>query len=612
MTSGTSGAAQRPTQSRSFTSSPVSFQGVDFFLDKIQWVYGLCMATIASFCIYNLVRGCQLLRNSSIQFSKEFCPARCQILLAEIDEKLKTDASADIRSPLQSCNTLLSSMSLTEQQKFLPKLITHYSKIDSNYAYELARRLLGSFDIFNATQCLKDSASPPSQEKLLQLYKKGYKLHSISGHVTSLDLEYAEAFHSLKDDQLKNQALSLAWNWVDKHQKEASELYRVCSIAFLYEKFQDTEQVKKTLEKALEISKQIPLSAHSAQEALLTVADFFFDFKDYEKMQTVLDRLFADEKENQSITCAIKKLKLAGKISAEPSALMPPQLKNFSEKTSLDQLFKDLQSTPSKEVAQKARDYKELASGYLHFKMYDKAHEALAYAVSTTETIPIEVKDDCNEETKKAITEAKIRIKLELLQYFSCYDSVRQLPDDTAQKLLEQLRQLYTAAASHNPYLKNEIGLALIKFCNRKNQIQVSDETFQQYLADHLNHEDAAGKITSLTGDALSMDGLFDSGLSTEQYQLMLEAAERLLPQVPSHSQTSMISRISQGYLKIDSQKSLEILNKYASKRTTNQGIQHLTDGAITAIVLGVLYVYPQVGGPLLTLCGGLYSLYRT
>jgi hypothetical protein len=72
-----------------------------------------------------------------------------------------------------------------------------------------------------------------------------------------------------------------------------------------------------------------------------------------------------------------------------------------------------------------------------------------------------------------------------------------------------------------------------------------------------------------------------------------------------------MALRISQGYLKISWQKSLEFLKEYDKKIAVSQAKKHLTVGAISAIVAGVMYASPQMSGPLLTLSAGLYSLYR-
>ena len=176
--------------------------------------------------------------------------------------------------------------------------------------------------------------------------------------------------------------------------------------------------MKKTLEKALEISNQIPSPTDSIH-ALFAVANLFFDFKDYAKMQTVLDRFFEAQKESQKITGVTEKLKLAAKISAEPSAPMPPQLKNLSAETHLDQLFQNLQSTPPEDILPRVCDYVVLAGAYHEFKLNDQAQKALACALSAIE--PISIEDDLlstdlegNQTTIKVVTDAKIKTKFDL------------------------------------------------------------------------------------------------------------------------------------------------------------------------------------------------------
>ena len=77
---------------------------------------------------------------------------------------------------------------------------------------------------------------------------------------------------------------------------------------------------------------------------------------------------------------------------------------------------------------------------------------------------------------------------------------------------------------------------------------------------------------------------------SPKQRETMLKAAEALISRVPSLGDAPMMSRIADGYLSFDPQKSRDILKNYE----TNSSKSHFAIAAVAAIALGTLYFYPE------------------
>jgi hypothetical protein len=200
----------------------------------------------------------------------------------------------------------------------------------------------------------------------------------------------------------------------------------------------------------------------------------------------------------------------------------------------------------------------------------------------------------------------------------SAYASIKALPEDTraeinskidllieltllyidalpvAQEILQALEKLYdkcpnevdpSCPISEN-WNKSSLGQSIIMRYNQMKLTDASEPFFKKYLLDFVNQRnlDTSTKIKIL---ARSL------GASPEQAKAKLEAAEKLLPQLSSYIERgNALDAITEGYLHIDRQKSLEILKAMEDRRAYTC----LFNAVVTAVALGTIHFFPAYG----------------
>ncbi len=385
-------------------------------------------------------------------------------------------------------------------------------------------------------------------------------------------LKYAEAFHSLQEDELKNQALTRAKSFAEKYKNELGQLDAFCKIAQALKKLGDLQQSEEMTEKAQQLcNKQKP---ENFIKAHLFLAEHLLFLKDSKKMIDALDKaieVFNKEPLPTQLKAACQLAPLLTKIAKEGIVLKP---ENFSVDSLMKEGFERLKNSQNELSAEnRANAFLGFASAYEDLQMPKEAQEALDYAILAIESMP----ESTKEETWS---------KLNLLGLISGYEN---MSPEAMKKVLQLFKKYYNQGSG------GHIELSILRFCNTNKLTEESTEFLNQYLSDsaHQNSDELA-----ILADAQS--------LSIEQRKRLLEAAERFISKVHSSGHVRVMALIAKGYRKVDKQKSLEILNSYAK----NQAVEHLTSAIIT-VAMGILYVcYPQ-HLPSASLGLGAYQLYR-
>jgi hypothetical protein len=547
---------------------------LDSLLSRVDLLFGLFIATVTSYCAYHVVRCYQFISNPSFQLDNNLKVVKCKMLLDEVKAKLSNDATANVTPLLQQCEALQRSITdgpafSPEQKTILRQLVEHYSKIDSQHAYQLALSLTADHDIFNATASIKHADPTFDRDQLSSLLQKVFQPTRI---LTKWALKYARAFHSLQKDEFTQQALARAKEFPSDWDT-STKVQALCDIAITYKKLGDLTEFESFMKHAQQLCSLITPPTDCIR-AHLALANTLFSYQEYEKMDEVLAVVFAKvtslplsqtQKEACSLAMLLKKISTTDEVSSK--------FKNVRADYIINKAFEDLGRLIIPNAEKRAEIYLAFASAYDQLEMQDEKQIALRYAMQAIESLP-------------ESTATEIESKFDLLETVSFF---KQVPSDLQKKVLQLLEKHYSQSTFHDLSSdKQTIAGMILGFCNNNNLTEESKTFFNSYLSDIKNQKkDASGKIITLALQA----GLRVDNLNLEQRKLMLEAAEGFISKVPSHSYAHLISLIVNAYRKVGNrQKSQELLNNYARR----QAVGYLGSAAILPIVLGILHVYPQ------------------
>jgi tetratricopeptide (TPR) repeat protein len=574
-----------------FSTSPRS----DFSLDRISYIFGLCIVAGASFCAYNLYRCYQFIRNPSSHLDNNLKPVKCEMLLYEVEKRLEKNASANVIPLLEECGRLLPFVkSSHRQQKIALNLVKQIAKIDLNYASKLAFQFLDDDSLFRAAKTIQKIDPNVNHATLALLYQTGFrnltaptqqKEIPILNKVIKL-LSYAEAFRSINKDDLTKQALDLALASASQCKEAATKAQAFLKIAKTYASLGNQKQCKEILEQAQQWFDQITSQVDLTQLHLAS-AHLFYDCNMHQQMSEEFNKITPSKiSEDCQVVEILSYLSLYEKISLLRSVKDWPSIEAF-----IDGICRNLQKYPQN--TNRVKDYLAVAEAYRKYKMEEKAQQASECALTTLETLLKDLED----------TDEDFKAGFGLLCSMTYY---RGMSDTTNQKLIQLLVQYYEKSSFETVSVldKKDIGSSILRFCNRNKANEESEKFFTTYQADLMNHEekDPCDQIIALT----SPNDETDTGFSPEQYKRILKTAEGLLSKVPSHSYASMLAHIAEGYLKVDYQKCLELFNRYAH----DQAWVHCRIATITSLAMGLLYISPTAFA-YLSFGFGIYRSFR-
>ncbi len=462
------------------------------------------------------------------------------------------------------------------------ELIQIYAKIDLNHADELAQRLTSHDDVFEAAQLIQKTKPDFDHQKLLLHFGKSLQLLTAEAGkerkfaIPFLDvnssLDLAKAFHRLKDEKSKTIALGLALIFKQKCNGSLSQIRALCEIAKVCHKIGNQDHYTRSVEEAKKLCSDV-LSKSDLVHAHLTFAHLFLSTHEYAKMDEELKEIQEAFQAADSYVRAEKCGELVVIMNKiQTTETVSSEFKNFSVEPLIKAVSDSLPSALSATTAdRRAKAYLDVAGAYSELGKDNEAKQTLRLALDQIKTLPEN-------------TEEEIKTKDDLLRKATVFYKKHS---DEVCETLQLLNNLYDKIPSFESLKKETIALTIIHTYNEMGRKHESMLFFNKYLSDKKNQKkEVESQIIYLMSDYPCF--------LPEQRKALLEAAEALLPKVSSSTYADMTSRIAEGYLKVDRQKSLELLKKYETTMKMTRATHHFALAAFSAFTAGITYFYPQ------------------
>jgi hypothetical protein len=607
-------------------------------IDKIHGLFGWTMACFfagAACCIHDLYQAYQFSTHTAFGLNDQFKLVKCRALLLEADEKQATE---NIQPLLQQCEALLTSITqktLSDgKESLLAKLAQHYAKTDPEHAYAIAQRLPLPLRLLNPVKSI---------QRLFDVAQSIQKQHPDFDKI-KLDFLYLRAL----DVAFENPSLM---NWVDWSPILVKACHRVQARNLCVKRAHD---LAHTDENPLALTvKKNPLDRLKPldrMKALCKIAECSYEIHDQCRTKSSIDsaKELMDKMPKEDLIQAHLVLANAylcvGNISE-----MDQELRD------VEQLFKADLSLIHKNLSGFAKlinkiNEKNMVESYFHnFKVEDMIEKALVHISSLARLDQAQQKaeayldlaDLCQIELVKSSAlkyinwddvynvivslpcDSEIEINSKIIAINSKIDLLSRLihfyKNDlgVAQKILQELERLYDqypveANALMGFWNKAELGKKIVMLYNEVGLADESEQFFKKQISDivDLKDTDASDSIIELAASNritnLAHYGE-DFSCSKEQKKAALEAAEKdLLPQVKSNNQRNFVlAHIAEGYLQVDSQKSLNILVDLEDRQAKNCKALAF----VTAVATASMFFYPTVT-PVLFLGAGVLRLY--
>jgi hypothetical protein len=555
---------------------------------RINWAFGFyvaCLTASVSACLYKLYQAYQLVHHTSFGLDDRFKLVKCQALFEEAQKKNFQSAQPLLRR----CEDLLATIDTTSsygKQSFLVQLAQYYAKDAPQRSYQMAQRLSSSYELFAVAQSIQKH-HPSDVDKLNVLFSRAYEAKNQEDKrhprlrillTTCREIvEFAEIFHSLNNFKLANQCMTKALELANAETEALGQFRAFCQIAKCYRKMENPEQMKSSIElaRALLTDKIVGVDVIGA---LLSLANTFFSTVQFRRMdQELQEVVLLIEKDDPLKT--VKNLYPLAKLISEISKSEKAEstFKDFQVEDLIDKALTALKENKLSSL-DRAEVYLGIASIYQEGLLNPsaKGKEVLNHAFQEIQNLP--------EDTDEAIN-SKIDLLLHLSYFYE--KDVEML-----HKIIQSLEGFF----DHTPKLRLEkpgFGKQILELYNKTRLKTQSDVFFQKYLLDlQTRHKDKDifNKINQLVTYA-DYYGDYDDNVKN-QIRLQLEVAEALLPRITSSiSYKHTLSRIMQGYLQIDRQKGLDLLEKYENQQARSCLITAI---AIAAAVMGIARFYPE------------------
>ncbi len=562
-------------------------------LAKINWVFGAYLTAAVSYCVYNLYKAYQLKCHTSFGLDSRLKLAKCKALLAEVEEKKKK--SEDIQPLLQECEALLASITgkkdVSDKNECLVKLAEHYAKDHPDSSFKISMGITDSFALFKMAQGLQKERPDSNREKLESLFTRAFQLRIKEiknpppkskfyvGHVVNL-LKFAKAFHSLQMDGSKNEALEKAMNLAKALEGPLLQLQAFYQIAEYCQEMGNQKGVNFSIEEILNLSQSGKISGNDLINAQICLAHVFYSAGDYEKMKGKLDEVLEPFRKEDVIEPAkgfyvlaklLKKIKEDKKVDESHRTLVVGEF--------IERALIKLPTLSDCLATVRINAYLNIADGCKDLGDQEKMKEARNAAFTEIQALPEGTKEE---------RESKIDLLALVMHIY------KETPSE-ALPVIKVLEGLYDQCPSDDTAAfcnKHGIGRSIIEFYHETGLIDEGGVFFKQYLSDMENKEkEPFNKLNKLAHLAKYFNYINPRG-SPEQIKALLEAAEKWAPKIPSLHDARATSLLAEGYLGVDRQKSLRLLEEYQDR----QAMRCVVVASAVAIFVGVGHFYPTVG----------------
>ncbi len=583
---------------------------------RINWVFGLYMGYLtagASYCLYNVYKAYQLKCHISSGLDNQFKLAKCKVLFKEVQEKNNGEG---VQPLLQECESLLGSITdntcSLDKKELLLGLALYYAKNKNpERSYQITEQLSASNDLLNIAGNILQNNLDFATAKLNALFTRAYEANNqenqrlISPFKTpSMEIPrlllLARAFHLLKNSELKNDCITKAVGLMKTLESDSEQIVALSRIVQCYQDIEEPGQIGSFIGSAQKLLIRNRAGVDLLQPRLV-LAYILFSIGKFEKMDQELEevvKLFEKEDPKTTVKELYSFAKFIKKIANNQKA--ESNFKNFAVEplinTALQALARPESSTSEFEDrlylspealykidVNRIEVYLSIASIYQEELLNnpDAKQQLIRYAFQEIQRLP--------ESTEKELDSK--RDLLTRLTYFCKQDL------ETAEKIMQILKGWYDqrtlpTSTSSTRWNKPEFGREILMLYYKIGLTKESQPFFKKYLSyikDQKN-EKAFIKISQLVTCAKLNGG--------EQTKALLEAAESLLPQLTSPNEyKSALSILIEGYLQVDRQKSLKLLESYEDQQANS----YLMTASITAVAMGVLHFYPKAA-PFLSL----------
>jgi len=587
-----------------------SFSKITALSTRTLAALGPCLIP-ASFCLYNLYRSYQFKWHPSFALDDKLKIVKCKTFLSQLKEL--DSKSPEAASLLAQCRALEASIKpnniLANKSDLLVELANYCAKTDPEQSYQIAKKLSFSVNLYECAHSIHANFPDFAPEKVADLlkmamddYTKRNKDSSRPFKPSILDvnwyLKFARAFDRVPNSGLMQESLNHAINLIKSFENPLTQLQGLCKIAKCCHDIIEPREAFFRLAKAEDLLNKIPeenlITSH------LTLVTTYLSLGENEKAELMLNGellqgIVRETGEMNQIPKYFYSLAmLAKQISEDKNA--PRKVTDFANEIS-SRLDRTLQFAPkilAEETSEDRADtYLIMANAYKELGDKDKCKKAADLAFKEIQ--------DCREEEEGE--EEKSFFKSKNMLLWRLIRGYKDFPDDR-QKALAEYETLYTQYKPKKSSLSHErdqMGSFIIECYNEMGLTETSNEFFKIYLQNIFQKDNRAfDKINDLVNQQWD-------GFTVEQRKAVLVEAEKLLSQVTPIQIEQTTEMVAEAYLKVDRQKSLELIEKYQNMR----GNQHLVNASIVGIASAVLHFYPQAIPYILVGLGAL-TIYKT
>lgn len=565
-------------------------------LAKINWVFGAYLTAVVSYCVYNLYKAYQLKCHTSFGLDSRLKLAKCNALFAEVEERKKK--SEDIHPLLQKCEALLASITgkkdVFDKNECQIKLAEHYAKDHPDSSFKISIGIKASFALFKIAQGLQKERPDFDREKFELLFTRAFQLRIEEiknpppkskfyvGDVVNL-LEFAKAFHSLQMDGSKNEALEKTMDLAKALEGPLLQLQAFYQIAKYCQEMRNQGGVNfsiESIEGILNLSRSLKISDDDLINAQISLADVFYSAGDYGKMKDKLDEAL-ESFQKEDVIAPAKGFYLLAKLlkKIKEDEKVDESRRNLAVGHFIERALIKLPTLSDCLAADRINAYLNIASGCKKLGNQEKMKAARNAAFTEIQALPEGTKEE---------RESKIDLLALVMRFY------KETPSE-AQPVIKVLEGLYDRCPSDDTVIfcnKHEIGRRIIGFYHETGLVDEGGVFFKQYLSDMENKEkEPFDKLNKLAHLAKYFNYINPRG-SPEQIKTLLEAAEKWAPKIPSLHDARVTSLLAEGYLGVDRQKSLRLLEEYQNRKA----VSCLVSASVVAIFAGVGHFYPTAG----------------
>jgi hypothetical protein len=574
---------------------------------KMNVLFGLAVAYCAAgaaYVLYNFYQAYQFSTHSSFGLSEKLKLIKCEALLLKAAEK---KASEDVQPLLQQCEALLDSIIIDrshsdpltdavdcfrihDKERLLVKLAQYYAERDPARAWSIAEHLTSSDNIFDVAESIRKHHPTWKLVPLYQLADEAREKEAISIALTgsttvntmddiAWSLKLAKIYFGKELIHRASVHLEKAQNLALTIENPLDQLIAHCSIAELCTEVQTQINRNSSIAAAKELIPKMPIE--DLVQARLILAETYLQYKKFndmdQELSNVVKLLQEEPATHKDLVTYVRFIKKNQEHFV--SSFRDSQIKDL-----IDQVLNYTSKLVGKN---KVEAYLNLSSLYL---------EELAEYPASKEDLRSEVASLIGAMPESSETEISSKID-SWCRHIYFY---KQDPDG-AHSIIYTLERLYEQCplktASQENWSRAQLGQRIVALYE---QMGLADEPFfQRYLLDIVLQRD---KDTSCKVTELSMTG-FPSIYSKQQNKSKLVAAESLLPQLSNREWSTAQAEIAKGYLRVDPQKSLDIL----ADLENDQAKSCLIKAAVTGVGLAALHFCP-LASPVIFLGVGAYT----